>query len=185
MYRDYIFRLKIHSYTYQKFKLVVKLLKNSIVIGVDSSWNDISNVYFLLFNLYFLLYALSSPLFAHIQPFPKMGRNVASIPKFVPHVIYPLRVHFILNRPSCQRVFLVLCVERRNKWLLCYCVISVNVVDTWHAWGHPWLLYHPNSVVVLTVKNLRYLVLSPIGLNDNVWLSSSCAKMSLLLNFPI
>jgi hypothetical protein len=62
-----------------------------------------------------------------------MAGNVASIPKIVPHVIYPLRVQFILNWPSCQRVFHVLYVERRNERLLCSCVTSVNVVGTWQA----------------------------------------------------
>src|ERR1700738_4136381 len=57
----------------------------------------------------------------------RMAWNVASIPKTVPHVIYPLRAQFILNWPSCQRVFHVLCVEKRKEQLLCSCVISVNV----------------------------------------------------------
>jgi hypothetical protein len=63
----------------------------------------------------------------------RMAGNVASIPKTVPHVIYPLRVQFILNWPSCKRVFHVLYVEKRNERLLCSCVTSVNVVGTWHA----------------------------------------------------
>ena len=33
--------------------------------------------------------------------------------------------------------FHILCVERRNEWLLCSCVISVNVVGTWYACSHP------------------------------------------------
>lgn len=37
IYVDYIFGLKIHNYTYQKFKLIIKLSDNSTVIGFDSS----------------------------------------------------------------------------------------------------------------------------------------------------
>ena len=103
-----------------------------------------------------------------------MTRNVTSISKIVSHVIYPLRVQFILNWPSCQRAFYILCVERRNEQLLCSRVINVNVVGTWHAWGHPWLLYHLDSGVVLAVEDLWYLVLPPNVLNDHVWFSSSC-----------
>ena len=29
--------------------------------------------------------------------------------------------------------FRVLCVERKKEWLLCFCMISVNVVGTWNA----------------------------------------------------
>ena len=43
-----------------------------------------------------------------------MARNVASIPKIVPHVIYSLRAQFIMDWTSCQRVFHVLYVERRK-----------------------------------------------------------------------
>ena len=58
-----------------------------------------------------------------------MANNVANIKKkTLPHVIYPLRAQFILNWPSCQKVFHVLCVERRNERLLYSCVISVNAV---------------------------------------------------------
>ena len=63
----------------------------------------------------------------------RMARNVANIPRIVPRVIYPLRVQFILSWPLCQKVFRVLCVERRKERLLCSCVTSVNVVGTWHA----------------------------------------------------
>ena len=59
-----------------------------------------------------------------------MVGNVTINPKIVPHVIYPLRVQLILNWPSCQKVFHVLYVERKNERILCSCVISVNVVDT-------------------------------------------------------
>jgi hypothetical protein len=63
----------------------------------------------------------------------RMAGNVVSILKIVPRVIYPLRIQFILNSPSCQRAFHVLCMGRRKERLLCSCVISVNVVGTWHA----------------------------------------------------
>ena len=63
----------------------------------------------------------------------KMARNVVSILKTAPHVIFPLKVQFILNMPSCKKVFHVFCVGRIKKWLLCSCVINVNMVGTWHA----------------------------------------------------
>ena len=40
-----------------------------------------------------------------------MAGNVASIPKIVPHIIYPLRVHFILNWPTCA----MFCVRGEKK----------------------------------------------------------------------
>ena len=49
------------------------------------------------------------------------------------------------------------------------------MVGTWHAWTHPWLLYHFDSGVILGVENLWCLVLPPIALNDPVWFSSPWA----------
>ena len=49
------------------------------------------------------------------------------------------------------------------------CMINVNVVGTWHAWGHPWVIYHLDSWVVLVVEDFQYLVFPPIILNDLVW----------------
>ena len=65
-----------------------------------------------------------------------------------------------------------------KKWLLCSCVISVNVVGTWHAWGHLWLLYHLDNGVVLAGKNIWYLVLPLIILNELVCFSPCCAYLN-------
>jgi hypothetical protein len=48
----------------------------------------------------------------------RMAKNVVSIPKTMSHVIYPLRIQFILSWPSCQRVFHVLCVGRGTTTML-------------------------------------------------------------------
>ena len=63
----------------------------------------------------------------------KDGRECCEHSKNYAQYHYSLRIQFILNWPSCQRVFYILCVEKRNERLLCSCVISVNVVGTWHA----------------------------------------------------
>ena len=101
----------------------------------------------------------------------RLAGNNVSILKTVSHVIYPLRVQFILNWPSCHRAFHVWCVGRRKERLLCSCVIIANVVGTWYAWGHPWLFYHLDSGFFLTIEDFRYLVLLLVVLNDHVWFS--------------
>jgi hypothetical protein len=61
----------------------------------------------------------------------RMVKNVASIPKIVPHVIYPSKVRFILNWPSCHRVFYDLCVEwKKNGYY-----ILVWSLSMWLAHG--------------------------------------------------
>ena len=64
---------------------------------------------------------------------------------------------------------------KTSEQLICSCVISVDVVGTWHAWGHPWPPYFKASGVVLVVEDLQYLVLPPIIFNDHLWFLPYCA----------
>ena len=66
------------------------------------------------------------------------------------------------------------CVGRRKKLLLYSSMTIVNMVGTWHACNHPWFLYYLDSGVVFSVKNLRYLMLQPVILNDPMWFSPCC-----------